>query len=308
MDSIGSSLNGWMDKGWKERMARLEKEVFAYPGVIDFKHRHPHIPTEEYEKNKAALFEYKRERSNCDACPGLENCPNLMQGYQPELMEDKGKVTVAYHRCSLKVHDDEKKKRQSLIKSYYIPKEILHASFDQVDMDHQSRAKAGTTALHFASTTVPGEDGKGLYLYGKFGVGKTYIAGAIMNELAERSIGSMIVHVPDFFREIKESLSDNTVREKVDSVKGVPVLVLDDLGAESMSAWTRDDILGVILQYRMMEKLPTVYTSNYDYSELEEHLTYSQKGGNERLKAKRIMERIRPFTEEVFMDGQNRRG
>ena len=27
MDSIGSSLNGWMDKGWKERMARLEKEV-----------------------------------------------------------------------------------------------------------------------------------------------------------------------------------------------------------------------------------------------------------------------------------------
>lgn len=75
-----------------------------------------------------------------------------------------------------------------------------------------------------------------------------------------------------------------------------------------MSSWVRDDILGVILQHRMLEKLPTLYTSNYDFDELEEHLAYSQKGGIEQLKSKRIMERIRHFAEPVFIEGENRRG
>ena len=57
----------------------------------------------------------------------------------------------------------------------------------------------------------------------------------------------------------------------------------------------------------MAEKLPTLFTSNYDYDELEEQLAYSEKGGIERLKAKRIMERIKHFTTFVEVGGQNRR-
>src|SRR5690606_7794142 len=130
---------------------------------------------------------------------------------------------------------------------------------------------------------------KGLYLYGKFGVGKTFIMGAIANELADRQIETMLVYTPDFFREMKQSIGDGTITEKLDRVKNAQVLILDDIGAEGISSWIRDDVLGVILQYRMMENLPTLFTSNYDFDELEEHLAYSERSGYERLKAMRIM-------------------
>jgi len=84
--------------------------------------------------------------------------------------------------------------------------------------------------------------------------------------------------------------------------------MLDDIGADSMSSWIRDDVLGVILQYRMQEELPTFFTSNFNMEQLEsEHLTTSQRGETEPLKAKRLMERIRLLSEEVSMSGENRR-
>lgn len=90
-------------------------------------------------------------------------------------------------------------------------------------------------------------------------------------------------------------------------LKEVPVLILDDIGAETLSPWARDEVLGAILQYRVSENLPVLYTSNYTYDELEEHLAHSQKAGVEQLKAMRIMERIRYYTDAYKVDGINRR-
>ena len=111
--------------------------------------------------------------------------------------------------------------------------------------------------------------------------------------LAQRRVKTVAVYVPEFLREMKQSIQDQTLNEKIDFVKRAPVLILDDFGAESMSAWTRDEVLGTILQYRMAEQLPTFFTSNFSYDELEHHLTYSQRGEKEVVKAARIMERIR---------------
>ncbi|SFM17363.1 primosomal protein DnaI [Salibacterium qingdaonense] len=308
MDSIRSSLDQYMkDSNWRRRYEKLREEVLAYPKIQSFLQQHEEIDRSMVENNMMKLFEYKREREHCDACPGLENCPNMMQGYQPELYSETGQLTVRYHPCQLKQQADEKKRQQSLIKSMYIPKEILEATFEDIDQDHASRLSASNACLKFAFETTPGEDATGLYLHGKFGVGKTFMIGAVANELMARDISSMIVYAPDFFREMKQALSDGTVQEKMDEVKNAEVLMLDDIGAETTSAWIRDDVLGVILHYRLMEKLPTIYTSNYDYDELENHLAYSQKGGIEELKAKRIMERIRHMTTPVFVDGKNRR-
>ncbi|GAY75012.1 helicase loader DnaI [Sporolactobacillus inulinus] len=101
-----------------------------------------------------------------------------------------------------------------------------------------------------------------------------------MKRLAERRhITSLIVYVPDFFREIKGAIQDHSVDEKLEVLKKTPVLILDDIGAETITPWIRDEVLGSILQYRMMDHLPTLYTSNFNYDELEDHFSYSQKAG-----------------------------
>jgi len=117
----------------------------------------------------------------------------------------------------------------------------------------------------------------------------------------------MIVFVPDLFRELKSAIGDNTLNEKIDTIKRVPVLMMDDIGSESMSSWTRDEILGPILQHRMLEKLPTFFSSNFNLEQLEHHLAFSQRGEEEPVKAKRIMERIRTLATPVQLKGKNRR-
>lgn len=309
MESIQQSLKRMPNsKTIMNKFQLLKAEVLADKLVIDFIQANPDIPESELDRNISRLFEFRNERDNCSVCTSYHTCPNMMKGFQPELFIERSQIQIRYNVCDKKLANDEQKRQQTLIKSLYVPKEILSASFDLLEQDNRSRINAIGKAFEFASTINPGETGKGLYFHGEFGVGKTYIMGAIANVLAKRNISSMLVYTPDFFRELKSGIHDGSYIEKLDLVKSVPVLILDDLGAETMSSWIRDDILGVILQHRMLEKLPTLYTTNHDFSLLEEHLSYSQKGGIEQLKAKRIMERIRHFAESIYIEGRNRRG
>jgi hypothetical protein len=76
---------------------------------------------------------------------------------------------------------------------------------------------------------------------------------------------------------------------------------LDDIGAESNNDWIRDNILQVILQYRMQENLPTFFTSNLTMDELEMRLAMTKKG----MKlgpAKRVMERVRKLSREFRLE------
>ena len=90
------------------------------------------------------------------------------------------------------------------------------------------------------------------------------------------------------------------------NVKAAEILILDDIGAEQFSPWIRDDVLQVILQYRMQENLLTFFTSNLDFKDLEAHFATS-RSGDETWQAKRIMERIRYLAKEIHLQGDNRR-
>lgn len=130
---------------------------------------------------------------------------------------------------------------------------------------------------------------------------------ALANHLAEQKIDTYFIYMPELVREMKSSISDSTINEKIDRFKNATVLILDDIGAEFLSSWFRDEILGAILQYRMMERLPVFFTSNYTPEELETMLSQSGRGKMEQLKSARIMERIRQVSEPVEINGKNYR-
>ena len=77
--------------------------------------------------------------------------------------------------------------------------------------------------------------------------------------LAKKQISSMIVYVPELLREMKSSIADSTLNEKIEALKREPILMLDDIGAEAVSSWTRDEVLGPILQFRMLEKPADIF-------------------------------------------------
>ena len=81
---------------------------------------------------------------------------------------------------------------------------------------------------------------------------------------------------------------------------------MDDIGADTLTSWSRDAILGIILEYRMQNELTTFFTSNFDMTGLESYLAQT-KDGVEPVKAARLMQRIKYLAKPVQMTGQNRR-
>ncbi|MCA1032006.1 primosomal protein DnaI [Bacillus timonensis] len=309
MRPINDAMKGLTNKpDFKQRFEAMKAEILSNREIKEFiKNNEEVVNDEMINRSLVHLFEYINQSKECNKCASLNECKNMLQGYHPHLVIQGRSISLNYERCPKKVLHDERKKHSSLIQSIYVPKDILRASMSDLDLDNPSRLQAVKLAHEFVQNYTGNEKSKGLYLYGPFGVGKTFILGAIANELAEHSIASMLIYVPEFMRELKSSFQDQSLNEKLEAVKKVPVLMLDDIGAESMSSWMRDDILGAILQFRMLEDLPTFFTSNFDLAQLEHHLAYTQRGEEEKVKAARIMERIKFLSKPIELRGANRR-
>lgn len=294
-------------KDFQNRYETLKRNIINDPYVKDFLSKNKEVITSNMvDKSLNKLNEYISQSKECEGCTSLESCKNMLQGYTPLLTVSGNSIDIYYEKCPRKIVSDERKKQERLINSIYVPKEILKASLGDIEID-KGRIKAIQYAKDFVRNYSSKEKQKGLYLHGAFGTGKSFLLGAIANELAKKQVASLIVYVPEFFREMKNSIGDNNLNDKLDLIKKAPILMLDDLGAETMSSWARDEILGTILQFRMMEELPTFISSNFNYQDLQHHLTYSQRGEEEEIKAARIMERIKFLTIPVLVEGPNRR-
>lgn len=281
------------------------KELMGNTLIRAFMKEHPDIPETEYKRNASRLYQYIQEKSNCALCQGLETCKNQMPGYRSVLVGCEIYIYVQSRKCARLEAYEEKKNRQQLMKSHEIPKNVLAATFDSMDIDH--RASVIGEAIEYCGMFEKGTPSHGLYIYGPFGTGKSHIAGAIMNQLATFGVDSFMVYVPDFVQSVYNSIRSNKVSELTDSVKNVRLLILDDIGSENLNPWMRDEIIGAILQHRMAEELPTVYTSNMTLDELEKHFAFTSKGGEEKMKAVRIMERIKHHVKTLEVKGRNRR-
>ncbi|WP_034302616.1 primosomal protein DnaI [Alkalibacterium sp. AK22] len=307
MDSIKDQLAKMMNTAeLSDRFSQIMKnEVFKDPDVRQFLTENKDaLDKEAIERSASKLYEFVSEKRKADTAES-----GLAPGYRPKLMLNNHRVDVTYVPTEDLIDRRKASRIRNRITSMYMPKDLKEASLEGFEATRK-RQEAFEKAIRFIEAYLdnPKEFHKGLYFQGAFGVGKTYLLGAIAHELSEHGHASTLVHFPTFAVEMKNSIGNNTTESKLTTLKKARVLMIDDIGADSMSSWIRDDVLGVILQYRMQEELPTFFTSNFDMDQLEkEHLSVSQRGETEPLKAKRLMERIRFLSEEVTMAGENRR-
>ena len=230
----------------------------------------------------------------------------IAKGYKPILVMNHGYADVSYEETPELIAAEKEAAIKNRLKLINLPASLRKASLAQVDLDDLGRLPVFEKLLAFVEQypTIR----KGLYLYGDFGVGKSFMVAALAHDLSEkRGVSSTLLHYPSFVIDVKNAIGDGNVKTLVDEIKLSEVLILDDIGAEQSTAWVRDEILQVILQYRMQENLPTFFTSNFNFEELEQHFAKGKQGNNETWEARRVMERIRYLAEETRLEGVNRR-
>ncbi|MGU7885512.1 primosomal protein DnaI [Streptococcus suis] len=229
----------------------------------------------------------------------------IAKGYQPVLVMNEGYADVSYLETEELVEYRRLEAIKNRIQLINMPLALKKVTGEDLDFADSRREKVYDAIDTFVEQV--GEYYKGLYLHGDFGIGKSYLMAYMAHRLStNHRLSTTMLHYPTFVVDIKNAIKDGSVKERIDEIKMAQVLVLDDIGAEQHSPWVRDDVLQVILQYRMQENLPTFFTSNLSFDDLERHFA-SGKSGDETRQAKRVMERIRYLARDLHLEGRNRR-
>lgn len=259
------------------------------------------LSSDVLKKYTSLIEESSKEYEHCKNCPGLFNCLNKMEGYC-YLPVNIGGISFTYKPCKYKIAMMKKNSHLSSIKFFNTPDNIKSASLEDIYKTDKNRFEVINWLMDFLDDFLEGKKCKGLYLHGNFGCGKTYLIAALFNELARKNYKSIIVFWPEFIR----GAFQDDFHLKYEQVKKVPLLLIDDIGAENLTAYNRDEILCPLLQYRMDNNLATFFTSNLNIKELEQHLSIS-KNGVDVVKARRIISRVEQLTIDMELISKNLR-
>ncbi len=113
-----------------------------------------------------------------------------------------------------------------------------------------------------------------LLLSGPYGCGKTHLAAAIANAAVEQGIPALFWTVPDLLDELRQgyrSSGEASFAQRFQITKEVDLLVLDDLGTQAATEWAREKLFQ-LLNYRYLNALPTVITTNLALQDLDPRL------------------------------------
>ena len=141
---------------------------------------------------------------------------------------------------------------------------LSRLSFDSYEAVTTSQFQALEAAMQLASGR--GGNQKWLYLYGDTGVGKTHLAAAAVRGACERGRHARFFRVPRWLMNLRATFNggDGNFQEIFDDACESPLLVLDDLGAESVTRWSTS-IVEELIKHRHDQQLPTLITSNLDF-------------------------------------------
>jgi len=110
-----------------------------------------------------------------------------------------------------------------------------------------------------------------LLFQGNFGSGKTHLAVAIANQHLDRGQSVLFMTVPDLLDHLRSTFAPSSeveYDELFERVRNIPLLILDDLGTESATAWAQEKLFQLI-NHRYLHRLSTVITTNVELDKLD---------------------------------------
>lgn len=223
----------------------------------------------ELENQLGALLQQRIELLNeygiePEALNPQWNCPRC---------QDTGMILKAgkYVPCPC----NEVRRAQLFLKRANLPLRIASATFASANFSlyqPQQRTQAKkiyTYVQKFCQILKTEPRGKGLYIFGPTGSGKSFLLGCIANHLLEDLSVRYLVYA-DFLDQLRASFDPDSVyseQQLMKEVREVDLLLLDDLGVEKPSEFSLK-YLAQIIDYRYRNLKPLVVTSNFTLSEL----------------------------------------
>ena len=133
------------------------------------------------------------------------------------------------------------------------------------EMQANSLEMAFNQAYHYAKSL-----NGWLLLRGGYGCGKTHLAAAISNYAVEMGVPTLFLTVPDLLDMLRFSYdsTDTSFENRFHEIRNASLLVLDDFGTQNATGWAQEKLFQII-NYRYINKLPLVITTNLSPDDIE---------------------------------------
>jgi DNA replication protein DnaC len=167
------------------------------------------------------------------------------------------------------------KRKQSRRLGTGIPKRFRGVGFDRHPIADMDPALVREIRNFVRAINVKLDDGKGLWLFGDVGTGKTSLAMLVSKAALEAGRSVAIYSMPRLLSDIKETYEDRSetsYMQLFERLVGVDLLHIDDLGAEKRTDWVLEQLYSIINE-RWQEQRSVIVTTNLiDVDELRDQI------------------------------------
>ncbi|PWI58804.1 AFG1/ZapE family ATPase [Sulfoacidibacillus thermotolerans] len=251
------------------------------------------------------LLDVIAQNKICDSCTGYEHCGKMgdAKGMQYRLDLYNGQLVLKTSYCSPFLEYlalSRAARYQSYSERTPYDLQLAFANFPK--SQRVRKPKLFAAAQTFANQYKPGDDMKGLYIFGPAGVGKTHLLHAMINRLEERKVPAIFVRVDALFDRLRSMIGEGKdIEPALETFSTVPVLALDEIGQERPNEFTLEKLFRIVNQ-RFAAKLPTLYTSNFAPPNLYDRMPLDMANFIDPLKS-----RIIGGTRVGYLDGTDYR-
>lgn len=261
------------------------------------------LTKEDIQNNLSLFMAFQYRHEICQNCPGLNSCGQPIKGKEPFLDNDEGYLVLNTRDCKYLQQVNDQLTRLERLE--FIGPAL--AGYNPEDIYLNPKRRVILSLINRFIENYPNPQ-KGIYLYGPYGCGKSYLMLHLAHQLTELGANVLFVYYPEFVRLIKSTIGRDSEMfdDMINQLKEADILILDDLGGEMSSAYIRDEVLSPILQERMLQRKPMFVTSNLSKDLLTEHLRDTGKN-SDIVKAERIVERMRTLMDFTPLNDQNYR-
>ena len=271
----------------------MSEKVLNDVEIINFI-RNNNLTKEDVEDNLEKFYQFYISK---DSLLNIE--------HRPKLFFNNNEVNILYQETEEYKQKVANSKTTNKIKTEFVPKRVLTYTFENLSRNKEKGILA-TEVIKVCKSILNNQTRRGIYIYGPTGTGKTYLMGCIYNYFKQNGKEPAILYYPEFIRKIKSRISNISYDLYIDLIRDEEILIIDDIGAENITEFIRDEVLGPIINHREAEKLPTFFSSNLSIDDLSELLS-NGRTTVDKTKALRIVERIHSLSASHFLDGENER-
>jgi DNA replication protein DnaC len=183
---------------------------------------------------------------------------------------DFGKLQI----CTCRSEEINRRTRSQLF-AFSQLNELRDLTFENFKLrGHVGLGEQQANSLEFAYNQAKlfsqGKTKPWLFMHGRYGCGKTHLASAIANVSVENGTQTLFITVPDLLDSLRFSYgnAETTFEERFEQIRTSPLLILDDFGTQNATPWAQEKLFQII-NYRYINKLPMVVTTNLNLDDIE---------------------------------------